>query len=146
MNITRYNPIYPASGFRNLVDEFFNRNIAENFGSDFLNNTPSINVIESESDYKIEVAAPGLDKGDFEVNVDKGYLSIAAKKEQSEEVKDGKYTRREFNYSTFNRSFQLPEHVQADNIAANYANGVLTITLPKSTEAKAKAGRVIEIK
>lgn len=146
MNITRYNPIYPASGFRNLVDEFFNRNIAENFGSDFLSNTPSINVIETESDYKIEVAAPGLDKGDFEVNVDMGYLSVSAKKERSDEVKDGKYTRREFNYSTFNRSFQLPEHVQADNIAATYANGVLIITLPKHKEAKANAGRVIEIK
>ncbi len=146
MNITRYNPIYPASGFRNLVDEFFNRNIAENFGSDFLHNTPSINVIATDSDYKIKVAAPGLDKGDFEVNVDKGYLSISAKKERSDEVKDGKYTRREFNYSTFNRSFQLPEHVQADNIAANYANGILTITLPKRAEAKANAGRVIETK
>lgn len=146
MNITRYNPIYPASGFRNLVDEFFNRNIAENFGSDFLNNTPSINVIENNSDYKIEVAAPGLDKGDFEVNVDKGYLSISANKERSDEVKDGKYTRREFNYSAFNRSFQLPEHVQADNIAASYAKGILTITLPKHVEAKPKAGRVIDIK
>lgn len=146
MNIVKFEPTFSAKEFRGFFDDFFNRNIADVFGSDFTYNTPSINVIETESAYKVEVAAPGLDKADFEISVDKGNLSIAAKKEKSDEVKDGKYTRREFNYTSFSRSFALPETVKADDIAATYANGVLTLTLPKTKATKVETARVIEIK
>ncbi|MDX1939938.1 MAG: Hsp20/alpha crystallin family protein [Saprospiraceae bacterium] len=146
MNIVKFDPTFPAKEFRGFFDNFFNRNIADVFGSDFTYNTPSINVIETESAYKVEVAASGLEKEDFEVSVDSGNLSIAAKKEKSDEVKDGKYTRREFNYTSFSRSFALPETVKADDIAAAYANGVLTLTLPKKDVMKVEAARVIDVK
>jgi HSP20 family protein len=87
-----------------------------------------------------------LDKQDFEVSVDKGYLNISAKRENQSETKDEKYTRREFNYTSFQRSFQLSDHVNADNIVANYDKGVLSITLPKREEVKTSATRTIDIK
>ncbi|MEM6963538.1 MAG: Hsp20/alpha crystallin family protein [Bacteroidota bacterium] len=94
----------------------------------------------------MELAAPGLDKGDFEINVDKDQLTISVKKETSNEVKEEKFTRKEFSYSTFTRSFHLPEGVKADAIEASYENGVLGIALPKKEEAKALPARTIEVK
>lgn len=146
MSLIRYNPFAPKS-VSNFFDDVFNRNITDFFGSDFSMSTPSVNVVETENSYRVEVAAPGLEKEDFEVSVDNGFLNISAKKEFKDEVKEGdKYMRREFNYNSFTRSFQLPEGVKADDIAANYENGVLKITLPKKEEARIEAAKVIEIK
>ncbi|MCO6476348.1 MAG: Hsp20/alpha crystallin family protein [Phaeodactylibacter sp.] len=146
MSLVRYNP-FATKSVSNFFDEMFNRNITDFFGSDFSMSTPSVNVVEKDDSYRVEVAAPGLEKEDFEVSVDNGFLNISAKKEHKDEVKEGdKYMRREFNFSSFTRSFQLPETVKADDIAANYENGVLKITLPKKDEAKIEAAKVIEIK
>jgi HSP20 family protein len=146
MSIIKYDSFAPARGFKNVFDDFFNRNLADYFGNEFTISTPSVNVVEKEDHYRIEVAAPGLDKQDFEVSVDKGYLNISAKRENQSETKDEKYTRREFNYTSFQRSFQLSDHVNADNIVANYDKGVLSITLPKREEVKTSATRTIDIK
>ncbi|MCB0561610.1 MAG: Hsp20/alpha crystallin family protein [Lewinellaceae bacterium] len=146
MSLVRYNP-FATKSVSNFFDDVFNRNITDFFGSDFSASTPSVNVVETENSYRVEVAAPGLEKEDFEVSIDNGFLNISAKKEHQEEVKDGdKYMRREFNFSSFTRSFQLPDTVKADDIAANYENGVLKITLPKKEEAKIEAAKVIDIK
>ncbi len=146
MNIVKFDPVFPASNFRNFVENFFNRSIADVFGSDFTINSPSINVRETESAYKLEVAAPGLEKENFEISVDKGYLTIAAKREKSEEEKNDNYTRREFNYTAFSRSFALPDDAKVDDIVAVYANGILVLTVPKKETAKVETARVIEIK
>ncbi len=145
MSIVKFDPIFPAKGFRSFFDEFFNRNIADVFGNDFTWNAPSINVIETDHAYKMEVAAPGLEKEDFEIKVNDGYLTVAAKKEKHEEAIDGKYTRREFNYTSFSRNFKLPEMVKAENITAQYTNGVLMLVLPKDEAAKIATAKVIEI-
>jgi HSP20 family protein len=146
MSIVKYDPFAPARGLRNVFDDFFNRNLADYFGgNEFTISTPSVNVVEKDDHFRIEVAAPGLEKQDFEVSVDKGYLNISAKRENQSETKDEAYTRREFNYTTFQRSFRLPDHVNADHIGANYDKGVLSITLPKREEAPKQAGRTIEI-
>ncbi|MCO6492072.1 MAG: Hsp20/alpha crystallin family protein [Phaeodactylibacter sp.] len=146
MSLIRYNP-FATKSVSNFFDDVFNRGITDFFGSDFSMSTPSVNVVETENSYRVEVAAPGLEKKDFEVSVDNGFLTVSARKEHKEEVKEGdKYMRREFNFSSFTRSFQLPETVNADDIAANYENGVLKITLPKKGEAKIEAAKVIEIK
>lgn len=146
MSIVKYDPFAPARGFKNLFDDFFNRNLSDYFGNEFTISTPSVNVVDKDNHYRIEVAAPGLEKQDFEVNVEKGFLNIAAKRENQSETKDETYTRREFNYTTFQRSFRLPEHVDADQISANYDKGVLSITVPKREATKAPEGRTIEIK
>ena len=143
-NLVDYNKLTP-SRMGNFFDDFFNRNITDFFGSDFAVQSPSINIVENEESFRIEVAAPGLTKSDFNISVESGLLKIEAKKAHKEEVKEDKFVRREFNFSSFTRSFQLPDAVDADNINANYEQGVLILTLPKLEEAKAKLVKVIEI-
>jgi HSP20 family protein len=143
-NLVKYNSLAPK-GMSQYFDEFFNRNLTDFFGSDFSMQSPSINIVESDNDFRVEVAAPGLEKENFEINVEKGMLNISAKRVVNEEAKEDKYVRREFNYTSFNRSFQLPESVDSEKIEASYKSGVLALTLPKMETAKAKPVKVIEI-
>lgn len=147
MKPTRYYPFAPSKTFDNFVNDFFNRSIADFVGVDSMISAPSVNVIENGDYYRIEVAAPGLNKEDFEVSVDKNLLTISAQREQTkEEGEEGRYTRREFNYASFRRSFELPDIVESDHIEAGYENGILKIKLPKSAKAKVEEARYIEIK
>lgn len=111
---------------------------------------PAINVIESDKDYKVEVAAPGMTKEDFNIHLSEDnelVISMEKKSENKEEDKENKkYLRREFSYSKFEQALVLPEDVEKDKISANVTDGVLTIDLPKRTpEEKAKVNRTIEI-
>ena len=111
---------------------------------------PAINVIESDKDYKVEVAAPGMTKEDFNIHLSEDnelVISMEKKNETKEEDKGNKkYLRREFSYSKFQQALILPDNVEKDKINANVTDGVLTIELPKRTpEEKAKINRVIEI-
>lgn len=145
MSLIKYDPFAPVRSITNVVDEFFNRGIGELIGYDHAFSVPSVNVVEKPDSFTIEVAAPGLEKGDFRVSVENGCLVISAKKERNEEVKEGKYTRREFNYTSFSRSFTLPETVNFENVHGNYENGVLKVQLPKREVAQIENARVIEI-
>jgi HSP20 family protein len=103
---------------------------------------PAVNVKETNDTYELEIAAPGMNKGDFKVELDNNMLVISAEKENKNEEKDekGNFTRREFNYQSFTRSFSLPERmVKGDDISANYKDGILHISVPKTEEAKSKA-------
>ncbi|ADY36005.1 heat shock protein Hsp20 [Phocaeicola salanitronis DSM 18170] len=111
---------------------------------------PAINVIESDTDYKVEVAAPGMTKEDFNIHLSEDnelVISMEKKTENNEEDKQNKkYLRREFSYTKFQQALVLPDDVEKDKINANVTNGVLTIELPKRTpEEKAKINKVIEI-
>lgn len=121
---------------------------------------PAINVIETEQDYRVEVAAPGMTKDDFNIRIDENdnlVVSMEKKQETKEEIpqqegqnnpdkKEGRYLRREFSYSKFQQTLVLPENVDKDKIQAKVENGVLTITIPKRSEEEAqKAEKVIEI-
>ena len=110
---------------------------------------PAINVLETEKEYKVELAAPGMTKDDFNVRIDEDnnlVISMEKKTENKEEKKDGRYLRREFSYSKFEQALVLPDDVEKDKISANVTDGVLTVDLPKRTpEEKAKINRVIEI-
>ncbi len=97
--------------------------------------TPAINIIENDDNYEIEVAAPGLKKDDFNVELENGILTISGKTEKEEEEKKKNYTRREFSYRSFTKSFTLPENVIDEDIAAKYEDGVLMLTLKKSEKA-----------
>ena len=111
---------------------------------------PAINVIETENGYKVEVAAPGMTKGDFNIRIDEDnnlVISREKKREDKEDKKDGRYLRREFSYSKFQQTMILPENVDKEKISAQVENGVLTIELPKLSEEEVKkAERTIEIK
>lgn len=146
MNLVKFDPMKPAFR-RSLLDDFFGNSFTNVVGSDFARNMPSVNVTESEDGFKIELAAPGLNKEDFKITIEKHRLVISSEKESNEEVNEDKYTRREFNYSSFSRSFHLPKTIDRDKIEAEYENGVLGIVLPKKAEVlKDELGRTIEIK
>jgi HSP20 family protein len=106
---------------------------------------PSINVKEAENEYKLTIAAPGLDKNDFDIQVHQGMLTISAEKEESKNSND-KYRRREYNYSSWTRSFTLPEDAVEGKIAAEYKNGELKIDVPRSGDRKRQEGKHIEIR
>lgn len=131
-----------------LIENFFGRDFNDFVSSNMnaMNNVPAVNVVENQESFRIEVAAPGLKKEDFKLNLNHNNLTISASKEESnEEKKDEKYTRREFSYTSFQRTFTLPTSIDVENIRASYADGVLSIELPKREEAKVKPPRQIEI-
>ena len=108
---------------------------------------PAVNIQENDDNFLVEVAAPGKSKEAFKIELDNDVLTISAeeKKENENTSENGKYTRKEFSYSTFKRAFSLPDSVDSEKIQAAYKNGVLEITLPKREEAKVQAKRMIDI-
>ena len=141
------------------IRKYNNQNWLPSIFNDFFDNdwmvkanatAPAINVIENEKDYKVEVAAPGMTKDDFNIHLgddNELVITMEKKNESKEEDKENKkYLRREFSYSKFQQAFVLPDDVEKDKISANVTDGVLTIELSKRTpEEKAKVNRVIEI-
>jgi HSP20 family protein len=97
---------------------------------------PAVNVTDNKDDYLVSVAVPGMKKNDFKIDIDGDMLSISCEKEEAKEEKEKKYTRKEYNYSSFSRSFTLPDDVMRQKIEATYEDGVLSVKLPKSEESK----------
>lgn len=107
---------------------------------------PAVNTKETEEAYVLEIAVPGMQKEDINVDLDNNLLTISSEKEEEKEEKDGeKITRREFSYSSFNRSFQLPENIDTEAISANYSDGLLKLSLPKTEPIQAENKKHIEI-
>jgi len=107
---------------------------------------PAVNITEHENEYEVALAAPGLKKDDFKIDVNGNMVTISSEKEESKEDKDKRYTRKEYSYSSFSRSFALPDDVNRDKIEARYENGVLTLSLPRKEEVKKTAGKKIAVK
>ena len=109
---------------------------------------PAVNVRETNDDFRIEVAAPGMKRDDFRVELDNQVLTISSHMEDNKEEtdKNGRYTRKEFSYQSFQRSFSLPESkVEGGKISAKYTDGILHVTVPKREEAKVKPARQITV-
>ena len=109
---------------------------------------PAVNVKETNDDFIIEVASPGMKRDDFKVELDNHVLTISSEMEGRHEEKDrnGKYTRKEFSYQSFQRSFSLPENkVEGGKISAKYTDGILYVTIPKKEDAKVKPARQISV-
>jgi len=145
MSLVKYNK-HGLRNFDNFFDTFFNNNLTDVIGSDNNLTQPSVNVIETDDDFRIEVAAPGLAKKDFDINIEEKVLTVSAKTKEAKNNTAEKYTRREFSYSAFKRLFNLPEMVNEEAIAATYDSGILTLNLPKREEAKPQPARQIKIK
>ena len=127
------------------VDRFFDLPLDSSFNFGRALNVPSINVKETEHEYKLSIAAPGLEKEDFDIQLNKGMLTVSAEKEENKNSND-KFNRREYNYSSWTRSFSLPEDAVDGKISAEYKNGELRIEVPKNGDKKKHEGKHIEIR
>lgn len=112
------------------TDRFFNDRFFRDFNSE-KEWIPAVNVVENDKDFGIELSAPGFKKSDFKINVENGILNISAETKKETEEKDKNYTRQEFRYDAFSRSFTLPENASDDKIDAKYEDGILKLSLAK---------------
>ncbi len=142
MNLIKKNTV----PFPSIIDELFKPDWLGGM-QNFNTNVPAVNIKETDLSFGIELAAPGKKKEDFNIEIDHNVLTISSeeKNEKEEKDNDGKYTRKEFSYSSFRRSFTLPETVNSDAIQANYETGVLHLVLPKREEALPKPKRLIAV-
>ena len=150
MNLT----IRKKAGFPSLLTNFFggswfDRDLidveSDLFASRLGMNVPTANVTETPKEYKVELAAPGLDRKDFKVEVQHHTLTISAEKEEEKNEKDAGYSRREYSFNSFSRSFTLPDNIRDGDIDAKYENGILRIVIPKEKETPAKPAHKIEV-
>lgn len=137
-------PVFPA-----LFEDFFSNDLPSWDSFPRLrqrSSMPAVNLKETDQEFKLEIAAPGLKKEDFKVSLENNVLTIASEKEDSREEKEDDYTRREFSYQSFSRSFTLPEKlVDSEKIEAKYVDGILEVVIPKREEEKPKTMRLIDI-
>lgn len=114
-------------------------------GSDWATNVPSVNVSETEKNFKVELAAPGLEKKDFKIAVENEMITISAEKKEEKREEKENFTHREFSFNKFSRSFRLPENCLTDKIDAKYEHGVLTLLLPKKEVTVTKPTKEIKV-
>ncbi len=133
MSLMKWNEPVKGMGKRNWVENFFTEteDFLKNWNWDMNNGVPAINVKDEKDMFIIEVAAPGMKREDFKVEVDRGVLMISATREEKKEENTENFKRQEFSYRNFKRSFWLPENIMADQIAAHYENGILELKMPK---------------
>ncbi|TCD00602.1 Hsp20/alpha crystallin family protein [Pedobacter frigidisoli] len=129
-----------APYFNNVFDSLFSDAVTKN---KMVDKSPNVNILENETAYVIELAAPGLRKEDFQINLKKDMLSVWAdvKKDETQVAKD--FTRKEFDYSSFARSFNLPDTADGDNITAEYKDGILNINISKKDDAKLQHKEIV---
>ncbi|HBZ35806.1 MAG TPA: Hsp20/alpha crystallin family protein [Bacteroidales bacterium] len=138
-----------SNQFPTLFDRFFDNDLFDWSNKNFsLTNTtlPSVNILEDDNSYEVEMAAPSLNKDDFKIELNNDVLTISSEKQTENETKEGqRYTRKEFSYQSFSRSFTLPDSVDNDKIKAKYENGVLRVIIPKREDAKPRPVKQIAI-
>ncbi len=142
-NITKVPGTMVKPFFRDFfdVENFFNKP----FFSDMPNmHFPAVNISETDNAYDVELAVPGFNKEDFKVNVEDDVLTISAEEKKEETKEEKNYSRREYHYASFTRSFRLPDNAKDDDIKALYTDGMLKLTIPKTTE-QVKATKEIKI-
>lgn len=129
-----------APYFNNVFDSLFSDAVTKN---KMVSQSPNVNIYESETAYVIELAAPGLKKEDFQISLKKDTLAVwsEVKKDETQSAKD--FTRKEFDYSSFARSFNLPDTADGDNITAEYKDGILNISISKKDDAKLKHREIV---
>jgi HSP20 family protein len=140
MNLIKRNTV----PFPSIIDELLKPDWLGGIQS-FNTNVPAVNIKETDTSFGIELAAPGKKKEDFNIEIDHNVLTFSSEEKTEKQETEGKYTRKEFSYSSFRRAFTLPETVNTESINATYENGVLYVALPKREEALPKPKRLIEI-
>ena len=143
MNLIKRNNLLPSSSF---FDDFLTRDLFDWSDMNREGSLPRVNIVETNDDFMVEMAAPGMKKDDFQIQLDNDTLTISAELSNNvDDTDDQHYRRREFSYRSFKRSFFLPNSVEYDKIKAKYDNGILTLVIPKKEEAKKKPAKTIAI-
>jgi HSP20 family protein len=147
MSLIKWNQPSPLTGRRNWIENFFAEtdDFFKNWDWDRSSNVPAINVKEEKDAYLIEMAAPGMKKDDFKIEMENGVLMISASTEDNKEEKTDHYRRQEFSYKNFRRSFWLPENVTPEKISARYENGLLKLTLSKTPALAVPTSKKIQV-
>lgn len=129
------------------VDNFFDNEFSSGFLANFNKGItlPAVNIMETAEAYALEIAVPGMKKSDFTIDIDNKVLAIASSTKDTREERNANYTRREFGYSSFKRTFTLPDTVEEENVSASYEDGILKVYLPKREEAKQKPPKRVDI-
>ncbi len=144
--VTKHQDMLPS--FTSLFDGFINTDLGDlkrkNF-STITSTFPKVNITERDDAFNMEMAVPGVNKEDFNINLDHKILTVSSNNEEDSLEENQRFIKKEFSYSTFQRSFTLPESVAEDGISATYVNGILKITIPKKEEEKTKPLRTIDI-
>lgn len=129
-----------------FASRFYGNNLFSNLlNSEFESSKPLVNILETKNDFRIELAAPGISKNDFQINLDNQILTISSTQKEEKEEKEEKVLRNEFCYSSFSRSFSLPETIDREKISASYKDGIIVVNIPKKEEAKDKGPKQIFI-
>jgi HSP20 family protein len=124
------------------TDKFFGNRW---FDKEIERSLPAVNIKETEKDFSIEFAAPGFNKTDFKINIETSLLTISAVKKEEKNEENSRFTRKEFAYNSFSRSFTLPQSVNTEHIDANYTDGILKLLIPKKEETKSSAKKEIKV-
>ncbi len=125
--------------FSDVFESLFN----DSFLSDrMISRVPAVNIAETENEYRIELAAPGMKKDDFKINLDKNLLTISVEKKEENREEDKRYNKREYSYMSFVRTFTLPDSADPEHIDAEYNDGVLEIKIAKKEDAKMQAKQI----
>ena len=135
MKMVKYNPFRPMK-FENILDDFANKSFAGLLNTDFVNVQPSVNVIENKDSFELEVAVPGISKENIKVEIEKDHLIISANSKSKDQDEKDAFYRREFNYSSFERSFHLSKEISRDKVTAKYDKGILFVRLEKTPESR----------
>lgn len=129
MSIIRYNANdFVPTSFSTLIDRFFNESLARTGGSGFV---PKVDIAENENSFELQIAAPGLNKEEFKIEVNDNYLTVSGERKFTDEKKQKNFHSIETQYGSFSRSFSLPENADGTRIEARYNNGILELTIPK---------------
>jgi HSP20 family protein len=143
MNLIKRNSFSPSS--TSLFDDFFTRDLLDWSRTEGNGMVPRVNITEQDDGFGVEIAAPGMKKDDFKIELDNDMLTVSSEVSESQEEEVKSYTRKEFSYHSFRRSFYLPNTVEVDKINAKYNDGILNLWIPKKEEAKKKPSRMISI-
>jgi HSP20 family protein len=136
MTLVKFNPAQKNNAvnpwFNDVFDSFFN----ESFSDRLITRVPAVNIAENDNEFHIELAVPGLKKEDFKISLDKNVLSVSAEKKTENNQEGKKFSKREYSYNSFVRSFTLPDSADQSNINAEYVDGILKLSVAKKEEAK----------
>lgn len=138
MAIVKWSPVNSYPVLSDLFDDFFNADISD-YLAERKTSVPAVNIKETEKEYQMEMAAPGMKKENFKVKLENDVLTVVGEKEVKEEENTKKLRRKEFNYSSFQRSFFLPENINSEKIEATYTDGILLVSIPKKDDTREEA-------